>query len=273
MKIRLHYRQWIQFLLLLAIEFDLPRVGFFSVRKMAFLLLLFYFIRQSEMGVRISEKLLSTAIRISWLFAYTVGLLSIQIDDISQIPEGCFGLIHIVGLFLMLVLYPMLFRGIFRDVTEFTICQWRVILFQALIVLAGCVFDPIRMFVFMNMAYGDGRLLNNVQIGIRSVGIDLAGAAGSMILFAGIMCGVYLFYQSKDRKEKRNIILGWLCIMAALLFVGRTGLCFGGIVILGVLIHRLCQKDKSVRWLVLGMAMISCWVVAYAMLNPDSRWV
>lgn len=273
MRIRLCYRQWMQFILLFAIEFDLPRLGILSMRKIALVLLLFFFIKQHGQRVGISKKSLCTTAQIGCLFIYVIGLLSVRFDCILQMPNGSFRFIHLVTLFLMLIIYPTLLRGVFRNVTEFIQCQWKICLFQAVVVLLGRLFLPIRLFVFKYTAYGDGRLLDGVRQGLRSVGIDLVGAAGSMVLFAGIMCGVYLFYQSKDRHEKKHIVFGWMCIMAALLFVGRTGLYFGGIVILGVVFYGIFKHDKSVRWLFLGMVAIVSGCLFYDVLSPNSSWM
>ena len=43
-----------------------------------------------------------------------------------------------------------------------------------------------RVFVFEHFSYGDGRLYQGVYNGVRSVGVDLSGAVGSMVLFSGI---------------------------------------------------------------------------------------
>ena len=144
----------------------------------------------------------------------------------------------------------------------------------------GRLFPSLRMFVFERFAYGYETLYPGIRSGIRSVGIDLIGAAGSMVLFVGIICGAYLFYHTRKVEEKKRIILGWMIITGALLFMGRTGLYLGGIALLFVLIDCVRRREKSIRWILMGNSFIVICLFVFFLVAEDSwekwawwRWI
>lgn len=273
-------RAMMQFLLLFGIEFHVPIVGFLSLRKIAFAILLILYIKRHSGRMRMQKDTKKGLVGIILLFLYALCLLEIRFGEISKIPYGAYNYKAPIFLLLDMVVFPIFLMEIFSDVNDYVRCQWQVLLFQSVVTLVGRFFLPVRMFVFTHFAYGDGRLEEGIANGVRSVGIDLSGAVGSMVLFAGIICGIYLFYQTKDRKEKKNIIIGWLIIIAANLFMGRTGLYFGAVALFLVFLDGIRRFDQTIRWIVIGMIVILIACFLYAQVAPDTwglrtwiRWV
>lgn len=269
-----------QFLVLFGMEFDIPHVGFASFRKIVFAILLFYCLRCKKMQGNIQKNVALAVGAVSLLFVYGWFVFRLRFGEYEQIPVEAYNIKTPIILMLDMIIFPVLTIKIFNSVEEFIRCQWRVTLLQSAIVFIGRLIRPVRMFVFENFAYGDGRLEEGVYNGVRSVGIDLAGAAGSVVLFAGLICGIYLFYQTRDRKKKNNIIIGFMLIIAANLFMGRTGLYFSVIALGIVFIDAICKLDRSALRLVAGSIIILAGCLIYVFFAPNTwglrtwiRWV
>lgn len=260
------------FLLLFGIEFSLPDIGFISYRKVVFILLLLYYLKHSSAWIHVQKNVVLAIGLISLLFMYGLYVSWIRLDEYVKIPQGAYNIKEPILLMLNMVIFPVLLIKIFNDAEDFIRCQWRVILFQSVIIFAGRLIFPIRMFVFMHINGGlEGDLYNGVYSGLRSVGIDMVGAAGSVVLFAGLICGIYLFYQTKDRKKKKKIIIGWMFILAANLFMGRTGLYLSVIALLMVFAHGILRFDKSILWIVIVGSVILTGCFVYIHLASDKE--
>lgn len=253
------------FLILFGLEFDVPIIGDITMRKLSFLYLLVLFFSRRGTKVTIRRNLIAMSVMIGILLTYVAILLDVRFGGEIRTPSGAFNLKEPLFLALDMMVFPLLLSEMFADVKEYAKFQWIIILFQSTVVLIGRAFLPIRIFIFRHFAYGDGRLEKGIVDGIRSVGFGLSGASGSMVLFAGLICGIYLFYQTKDRKEKNRIIAGWLIIMGAQLFMGRTGLYFGVISMIIVTLDCVRRLDKSIIRIVLGgfAIVLACWVFIF----------
>ena len=268
--------KYLQFLLLFGMEFIVPIVGIISLRKIAFVLLFILFIH-TGIRIRILKNIYLVTTAIGILFLYAMFVLNLRFGGHASLPDGIYNIKEPLFLFLDMIWFPVLLMRMFETVDEFICCQWRVILLQAAITIIGRASLPVRMYVFEHFSYGDGRLYEGVYSGVRSIGVDLSGAAGSMVLFAGLICGIYLYYHMDEKKEKKNIIIGWMVIISALLFMGRTGLYFGGAVLLIVIADMIRRLDKTIYYIVLGGVIIFISVLIYIYISPDSwglqRWV
>lgn len=259
-----------QFIILFGMEFDIPHIGFISFRKILFVMLLIYFFRSGSIQRYVRKNVFLATGAIMLLLVYGWCVLRIRFGGYVQMPLEAYQLKEPILLMLNMILFPILLIGIFSDTKGFIFCQWRVILLQAVIVITGKVFLPVRMFVFKHFAYEDGRLEEGILKGWRSAGIDLAGAAGSVMLFAGLLCGIYLFYQTKEKEKRKRIIFGWMLIMAANLFMGRTGLYFGAIALLMVFIDQIRRSGRAVIWITIGGIVIFAGCLIYVYCVPDT---
>lgn len=260
----------IKFLVLFGMEFDTPHIGFISLRKIIFVMLLLYFLRSRNIQRNVRKSVLLATGAIMLLFVYGWCILRTRFGEYAQLPLEAYHLKEPILLMLNMIVFPVLLIRIFGDAEDFIRCQWWVILVQTAIVIIGKVIRPVRMFVFNYFAYEDGRLEEGVYKGWRSVGIDLAGASGSVMLLAGLLCGIYLFYQTKERERKKRIIIGWMLIMAANLFMGRTGLYFGGIALLMVLLDQICRSSSTVLWIMIGCIVVFAGCLIYVHCVPDT---
>lgn len=264
-------REICNFLLLFGMEFSLPDIGFISYRKGVFILLLLYYLKHNSTWIHIQKNVVFAAGMILLLFMYGLCVSWIRLDEYLQIPQGAYNIKEPILLMLNMVIFPILLIDIFNDAEDFIRCQWGGILFQAAIVFVGRLIFPVRMFIYMHINGGsEGDIYNGVYSGLRSVGIDMVGAAGSVVLFVGVICGIYLFYQTKDRRRKKKIIIGWMLIIAASLFMGRTGLYLGIIAIWMVLVNRILRLDKSILWILVSGVMLLIGCLIYIYIAPDT---
>lgn len=271
MKLESIKKEFIQFIVLFGIEFNVPIIAFITMRKFVFLYLFILFLVKNGIKFSLRRDIVLATIMMAGLFVYTAELLNIRFGAMDVVPTGAYGVNNLLILILNMIIIPILLLKVFPNITEFVRCQWRVILFQSAIVLVGRFFLPIRMFVFNNFAYGDGRLENGVLSGIRSVGFDLTGAVGSMVLFTGVICGIYLFCQTNSNQEKNKIIVGWMLIIGAQLFMGRTGLYFSIIALFLVVLDGIMRFDKSIRKIVFGGSAIILAILIYVSVAQDSN--
>lgn len=280
MQIRLKIdNKYLQFLLLFGMEFDVPIIGFLTLRKIAFLLLFILFIK-TGIRTRILRSVCVAMAVIGLILLYAICVINLRFGGDAQLPYGVYNIKEPIFLFCNMIMFPVFLIRMFGSADEFIHCQWSVLLFQAAITVIGRVILPVRIFIFEHFSYGDGRLYQGVYNGVRSVGVDLSGAVGSMVLFSGIICGIYLYYRTNNIKEKKNIILGWMLIISALLFMGRTGLYFGAVALLLVMIDGIRRLDKAIYYMVFGGVAIMIVVLIYISVAPDSwglqtwvRWV
>lgn len=269
---RKRIRDICNFLLLFGMEFNLPDIGFISYRKVVFILLLLYYLKNNAWIYIQKNIVLATGV-ISLLFMYGLCVSWVRLDEYLKIPQGAYSVKEPILLMFNMIIFPVLLTKFFDNAEDFIRCQWWVILFQSVIIFAGRLIFPIRMFVFINInggSVGDIDIYNGVYSGLRSVGIDMVGAAGSVVLFMGLICGIFLFYQTKDRKKKKRIIIGWMLILAASLFMGRTGLYLSIVALLMVFIEGVLRFDKSILWIVIGGAIILIGCLIYIFIAPDT---
>lgn len=265
--------------LLFGIEFDVPIIAFITLRKLTFIMIFLLYVanKYRQNSIRILRGTIVESLSIIGLFFYTI----IIVNEISKTSTyiGVYQPKNLIILLLYIVILPIILSTLYKNVSEFAQCQWYVTLFQSTIVLLGRIFLPFRRFIFFRFSYDDGRLLEGIENGIRSVGINLSGSSGSMILLVGLICGIYLFYHSHIKRKKR-ILFEYMIVMASLLFVGRAGLYLGVIGITIVYIDCISRRDPSAKLIIeLAIVTISA-VLVYIFLSPDSwglrmwiRWV
>ncbi len=256
-------------LLLFSIEFNVPVMGFFTMRKLGLaVLLILYGLYCRSAGLKTDKNTAFLSVFCIGLFFYASWIVE-QSGAKDYAAQGVYSENNMLVLLLYAVIFPMMLMPLFRDTLQFAKCQWHVTLIQSVIVLAGRLFLDFRMFIFMHFAYDDGRLENGIRQGIRSVGIDISGSAGSVVLFVGLMCAVYLFFHAKGGK-KEQILIEYFIVMAALLFMGRLGLYFGLAGLAAVCWICMIRKDACFRIIFL-LAIFSCAAITvYVFLSEDS---
>lgn len=258
-------------IILFGIEFSVPIMGIISLRKLVFIAILILLVtNHQKKGVSLSSRrlvILSLFIIILMMYAFSVVYLISKVGRYTS--KGVYQVANLISLWIYMVLFPVLLIPLYKSALEFARCQWYITIFQSVIVLIGMIFRPFRIYIFYRFAYGDGRLLEGIENGIRSVGIDLSGSAGSMVLFSGLLCGGYLFLYS-NIKDKKIILFETTFVLGAFLFMGRTGLYFGIIGILIICIDCIYKKDPIVNR-IFGILFFICMVViAYIILAPDT---
>ncbi len=203
------------------------------------------------------------------LYMYTFWIVHVYSGTLNNDSGVVYNSKNILILLLYIFILPHMFACVFDGIFQFLRCQWYITLFQSAIVLLGRLFLNIRLYVFYNYSYDDGRLLEGIENGIRSVGIDLSGSAGSLILFSGLMCGIYLFFYS-SKKKRIIILIEYFAILIALLFMGRLGLYFGLIGLLVISIYCIFHKDPCI-WIIIGlMVFVLVAIMVYIAVSPDS---
>lgn len=280
MRIGMKYGNIFLMILLFSIEFDVPISGFLTLRKIgtALLLLLYLYQCQKE-GIKIHKETNILCIALSVIFLYTLWVVNIYSNVLNNPNAVAYNSQNILIMILYIAVFPFMLATLFDGTLQFARCQWYITLFQSTLVLIGRIFLNIRLFVFYHFSFDDGRLLEGVTNGIRSVGIDLAGSTGSIVLFSGLMCGIYLFFHS-NIKEKKRILIGYFCVLASLLFMGRLGLYYGVIGLIIICLNCILHRDPCIRMIVGLMVLGIAAIMLYITMSPDSwglqtwvRWI
>lgn len=277
-RIKLNAQKNVFFLafLLFSLEFNVPVIGFLTLRKLGFAILLLLYVMDCRfMGIKISKRVAYLFVLFCGLFCYTLWVVT-DTGVKLYAAEGVYSEKNIVIMMINVIIFPMILLPMFQSARQFAQCQWYITLFQSAIVLTGKLFFSFRLFIFRRFAFDDGRLLEEIETGVRSVGIDIAGSTGSVVLFAGLMCGIYLFFQSEG-KQKERILFGYFAVLAALLFMGRLGLYFGLAGLVAICLVCIVRKDPCIR----AFAGLAVGTVAaaglFVVLSTDSsvlqRWV
>lgn len=281
MRLNERYRMFFMTILLFSMEFSVRIIAFLTLRKIGILILLLLLALKNHFKyIKLNQKEILVTMLLAILFLYTVLIVNVFLPDGINISEGVYRAKNVLIMMLNMIAFPLLLTPLFSSTLQFAKCQWYVTLIQAAIILIGRISLNFRMFIFRRFAYGDGRLQEGIENGVRSVGIDLAGSTGSIVLFAGLMCAIYIFFHS-EFKGRKKILVEYFIVMAALLFMGRLGLYLGLIGLFIVwwkcMLHRdICAK-LIIFYLASGVGLIVFYIVVLA---PNSyglqvwiRWV
>lgn len=256
---------------LFGIEFSVPILKFISLRKIIFIaIFIFYFANlYIKSKLKLNRRVAIFSLDVIALMIYSLSIVYLVSKVGEYTSKGAFQVSSLISLWLYMALFPILLTPLFKDTLEFAKCQWYVTLVQSIIVLVGRIFLSFRLLIFYKFSFGDGRLLEGIENGIRSVGVDLSGSAGSVVLFSGLICGGYLFFCS-EKKRKKRILFETTFVLGALLFMGRTGLYFGIIGIIIVCLNCLYRRDPIIKEIFKVIIFIGIAAFIYILLAPDT---
>lgn len=150
---------------------------------------------------------------------------------------------YFIYIILFILVFSLYCAVEFRSLKEFVFVLVCVYLFQTVIVLRSLVDASFRTHIYesYNNLSGDDRFMDTIERGTRIVGINLAGAAGSVAMSTGALGLVALKVSGKIRT-----LWFWLLyaiIMVGTVFVGRTGI----LVEIGLLLPILLQREGRVK--------------------------
>lgn len=194
--------------------------------------------------------------------------------------------VYVVYMILYIIIFAFYSAVVFENAVEFAKVYVAIMIFQSFIVFGSAINTGFRMFLYNNFYFGDGRFGKTIMWGTRVIGMNLHSSSGSIILCTSCVLLIYLYI--KENINNLLFIILYIIIMAATMFIGRTGfyieivfllLCFvlnGGIAkkvmsILGV----------SMLLLVVGVFVFSrleSYVSAYfiswigEVFNPETRF-
>jgi len=155
----------------------------------------------------------------------------------------------VVNIFSVIVM-PLFILYIFKGLREFCSIYSNVMVFQSIIIIAGIFFKPVReIFIhliidpYKSSSTGYDSYYNMYMDGLRGFGIGIKEASGSVIMLSSL---VLLIYNVKKGLISRKIFfIKYFIILTATLFVGRTGLYFGIIILLLYLFQELWSGNKK----------------------------
>lgn len=262
----------LKFLLLFGLEFDIRVYHFLTLRKIVFVILLFFWFQYIFVWKRVAclkKTTIALSLVLILLYTYSFILQQINLPGIESPNTALFPSRAMLQYILNVIWFAFLVSNIFGNMEDFCKVQLNITLFQSAIAIIGRLSLPFRLFIYNHFVIDDGRLLDGIQIGIRSVILGCAGATASVILFTGCICCIYLLMIS-GYSNYQSLYMKYVVIMAAMSFIGRTGLYFAILLFLFYMVYTACYQRK--------MFVINCKigfigilvVAAYVLFSPNN---
>ena len=247
----------LKFIILFGIEFDVRLYGMITLRKIAFILLIYYWYKAARKreGYYVSKEKTMLVLIFSVMFLYV--LLLNRVNDVSSFAEknAIFGAEKFVIYVLYIIVFPWLLTGIFIDLKDFCHMQCNIMVFQAMVAILGKLNIQFALFINNNFYNDDGRLLDGIMRGVRMPCIGMGGAAASVTLFAGCVCCLYLLTAAEE-KRKTQYLIRYFIITFSMIYIGRTGLYFSIALLTGYFFYAMYRSSKMFLRL-LGMGLIT----------------
>lgn len=261
--------EWLRFVILFGIEFNVTVYKFITLRKIVFLFLLYIFIKNWNHEKRSNLSKSWVALILSFAFLVIYGVILNYVNQVgTNISASIYPAKTPVMYLLYILIFPYLLSLIFTNFKDFSRIQSNVMLFQALVVITGKFNKQFALFICENFNYDfDGRIRDGIMRGVRIPCIDVAGATASVVLVMGCICCLYLMNTEKNKTVQ---LIKYLFIMSSMLFVGRTGLYTAIIILVWYFFFSMINKQKITVY-ILGIGTTALLGISmYIIFAPDS---
>lgn len=223
---------------------ELPLLAGLTSRRLAALIAIISLFIKSKQVKQVWKYLDSRRVRSFFTLIFLVALISV-VHYLSRDYSNPLATYSEPWFFLYIILYVLVFSLFcaveFKSLKEFVLVIVGVYLFQTLVVMGGVINPAFRTYIYesFNNIGGDDRFSKTVEEGTRLMGINLAGATGSINMSTAALSLVILKLTNKIQTLWFWIL--YAIIMLGTVFVGRTGI----LVEMGLLLPLvLFAKDK-----------------------------
>lgn len=258
------------FLILFGIEFDVDIYGPISLRKISLLLILFaifYAGVPRKLPIKKSHIVFSGMAVV--MYSYSAIIQHLNAENLAIAGNSVLPSIQIIFQFLSFFVFPLLVCQTFRSFDEFCRTQLSIIVFQSMVAIIARLNKPFRMYIYHHFTDDpSGRMLDNMEKGVRVCFIGNMGAGASWILFVG--CIICTYFAIKEKKSVYLVI--YALIMLSMMFVGRTGLYMALILLVFLSCYSISVRGhiRLVRALLFVGICGALAIVAYILFAPES---
>lgn len=219
---------YFRYLFLLVVMFlfttEIPIISILTSRRLAIVIALLRLASKQSQIKSISRLLDVRKVRsfIALLsFACLISIIHVSFRDSGYSNASYFEPWYFLYLFLYVYVFSLFCAVEFRTLKEFVFVICGVYIIQSGIVLGGVLNTGFRMYIYENFYFGDDRFDKTVTEGLRFIGINLAGADGSVKMSTAILFLVAL----KLSNNVKSFIFWtvYLFIFVGTIFIGRTG--------------------------------------------------
>lgn len=250
---------------------ELPLFAGLTTRRFAVLVAIIALFIKSKQVRQVWTLMNSKKVRSFFVLILLVACISF-IHFLSRNVDNTVATYSEPWFFLYIILYVLVFSLFcaveFQSLKEFAFVLVGVYLFQTLIIIRGLLNPSFRTFIYetFNNSAGDDRFGKTVEEGTRLMGINLAGAAGSIKMSTAAMSLVLL--KMTNQIKTLWFWVFYAIIMLGTVFVGRTGI----LVEMGLLVPMVLsgkgRMGNLFQIVVVGIILISTIMSVLSLLDP-----